>query len=154
MRENAKKFDWAGVEFPPTLDNIDVFEENNPYAINVLVLEKDNRVCPVRLSKKYASIVIHLLVLMNEDTEHYCWVKDINKLMTKQVTLRNGKREYCSRCLGSFNSKKKLDKHLQLCGIICRHETAKIECDTGMKECHHGWRKKSYRDCKIERERF
>lgn len=155
MREDAKNFDWTGIHFPPSSEHIDIFEENNPYAINVLVLWHDGKVYSVRLSKKYDSQVIYLLILYDKgkDIEHYCWVKDINKLLTNQITRHCGKSYYCSRCLTSFISKKSLDKHLQLCGIICRHEFAnfKIECDICKKECHHGWQEMSCRDCKAEK---
>ena len=82
---------------------------------------------------------------------HHCWVKDISKLLSRQDSKHHGRREYCSRCIGSFNSEKKLEKHLELCGVICRHKIPKIECHTCSKECHHGWRKQSCRDCKNER---
>ena len=35
MRENSKHFDWTGIEFPVSPKNIDKFEKQNPYAINV-----------------------------------------------------------------------------------------------------------------------
>ena len=110
MRAKSEKLDWTGVKFPTPLEDIDIFEENNPYVINVLVLEYDDKVYPLRLSKKYDSQVIYLLLLMSEYSSHYCWVKDISKLMARQDSRHHGRRHYCSRCIGSFYSKKILDK--------------------------------------------
>ena len=36
MRENSNNFDWSGMEFPVSLQQIDKFEKQNPYVINVL----------------------------------------------------------------------------------------------------------------------
>ena len=40
MREDSKKFDWIGIEFPVSLKQIDKFEKQNPYAINVFGYER------------------------------------------------------------------------------------------------------------------
>merc|ERR1712026_8366 len=49
--------DWTGVDFPTKLDDIEVFEENNPdYAVSVLGLraaEEDEMIGPVSKEKKY-----------------------------------------------------------------------------------------------------
>ena len=50
MRKDSEKFDWTGIEFPVSLKQIDKFENNNPYAINVLGYE--GVVYPLRISKK------------------------------------------------------------------------------------------------------
>ena len=154
MREDLEKLDWTSVNFPAWLEDFDTFEKNNPYAINVLMINPiDNKTYCLRCSKKYDCQLIYLLLLRNEEgKEHYCWIKDISKLMTRQISKHHGRREYCSRCLKSFNSEKKLDRHLGYCGIIWRHEAAKVECGTCSKECLHSWWRSSCRDCKKERE--
>ena len=40
VRENAKTFDWTGIRFPVSLKQIDTFERQNNYAINVYGFEK------------------------------------------------------------------------------------------------------------------
>lgn len=64
MRENSEKFDWSGIEFPVTLKQIDKFEKQNPYAINVFGYE--NVVYPLRLSNKHETEVINLLLISND----------------------------------------------------------------------------------------
>ena len=70
MRKDSEKFDWKGIEFPVSLKQIDKFENHNNYAINVFGYEKV--VYPLRISKKRDKQVINLLLIANEETNHFC----------------------------------------------------------------------------------
>ena len=116
MREDSEKFDWTGIEFPVSLKQIDKFENNNPYAINVLGYE--GVVNPLRISKKNehsCDQVINLLLIANEETNHYCWIKNMSRLIYGDVSNHHGKRHFCYRCLNSFYSEKSLEKHKEYC---------------------------------------
>ena len=121
MRKDSEKFDWTGIEFPVSLKQIDKFENNNPYAINVLGYE--GVVYPLRISKKNNQ-VINLLLIANEETNHFCWIKNMSRLLSKQGGDHNGKRHFCYRCLNSFHSVKSLEKHKEYCQ---NNEEVKIE---------------------------
>ena len=125
MREDSEKFDWTGIEFPVSLKLIDKFENNNPYAINVLGYEKV--VYPLRISKKNDQ-VINLLLIANEETNHFCWIKNMSRLLSKQGSDHNGKRHFCYRCLNSFQTEKSLNKHTEYCQ---NNEAVKIVMPTG-----------------------
>ena len=125
MREDSEKFDWTGIEFPVSLKQIDKFENQNNYAINVLGYE--GVVYPLRISKKneqHCEQVINLLLIANEETNHFCWIKNMSRLLSKQGSNHNGKRHFCYRCLNSFYSEKSLDKHKEYCQ---NNEAVKIE---------------------------
>ena len=125
MRKDSEKFDWTGIEFPVSLKQIDKFENNNPYAINVLGYE--GVVYPLRISKKNehsCEQVINLLLIANEETNHFCWIKNMSRLLSKQGSNHNGKRHFCYRCLNSFYSEKSLEKHTEYCQ---NNEAVKIE---------------------------
>ena len=129
MREDSKKFDWAGIEFPVSLKQIDKFEKQNNYAINVFGYEKV--VYPLRISKRdehSCEQVINLFLIANEETNHYCWIKNMSKLLSKQKSNHNGKIYFCYRCLNSFYSVKSLDKHTEYCQ---NNEAVKIEMSGG-----------------------
>ena len=121
MREDSKKFDWTGIEFPVSLKLIDKFENHNPYAINVFGYE--DVVYPLRISKKNNQ-VINLLLIANDETNHYCWIKNMSRLISKQVNNHQHKRYICYRCLNSFQSEKSLEKHVEYCQ---NNEAVKIE---------------------------
>ena len=122
MRKDSEKFDWTGIEFPVSEEFVDKFEKQNPYAINVFGYE--GVVYPLRISKKNCEQVINLLLIANEETNHFCWIKNMSRLISKQKSNHNGKRHFCYRCLNSFISVKSLDKHKEYCQ---NNEAVKIE---------------------------
>ena len=60
MRMNSDKFNWKRIEFPVSLKQIDKFEKQNPFAVNVFGIEGE-KVCPLRISKEREKQVIDLL---------------------------------------------------------------------------------------------
>ena len=122
MRKDSEKFDWSGIEFPVSLKQIDKFENNNNYAINVFGYEYAV-VYPLRISEK-KDLVINLLLIANEETNHYCWIKNMSRLLSSEINNHQHKRHFCYRCLNSFISVKSLDKHKEYCQ---NNEAVKIE---------------------------
>ena len=49
MRINSEKFKWSGIEFPVSLKQIDKFEKQNPFAVNVFGIEGE-KVYPLRIA--------------------------------------------------------------------------------------------------------
>ena len=80
----------------------------------------------LRMSKhnyKRVSTVNNLLI--SDDTkQHYCWIKDIRKLLSLQTSNDGHVRHVCSTCLNTFKTKKSLASHHDYCKS---HETIKIE---------------------------
>ena len=125
MKKDSEKFDWTGIEFPVSLKQIDKFENQNNYAINVFGYEKV--VYPLRLSKKNehsCEQVINLLLIANEETNHFCWIKNMSRLLSSGINNHQHKRYFCYRCLNSFHSEKSLEKHKEYCQ---NNEAVKIE---------------------------
>ena len=121
MREDSEKFNWTGIEFPVSIKQIDKFENQNNYAINVFGYERV--VYPLRISKKKEQ-VINLLLIANEETNHFCWIKNMSRLLSSGINNHQHKRYFCYRCLNSFNSEKSLNKHTEYCQ---NNEEVKIE---------------------------
>ena len=72
-------------EFPTPLDQIDIFEKNNPGYVVFVFGYEGGKIRPLRPSKKYdpeddSRKIIDLLLLSNEETNHYCCIKEIKKL--------------------------------------------------------------------------
>ena len=135
MMKDSEKFDWTGIEFPVSEEFIDKFEKSNPYAINVFGYERV--VYPLRISKKNDQ-VINLLLIANEDTNHFCWIKNMSRLIYGDVSNHHGKRHFCYRCLNSFHSVKSLNKHIEYCQ---NNEAVKIEMPTGIIYFKNHYRK-------------
>lgn len=123
----SKNFDWTGIEFPVTLKQIDKFEKQNKYAIKVYGYE--NQVFPLRISNKIIDYekdkdcMINLLLISNDETNHYCWIKNIERLVSTQIDKHHHSRVLCYRCLNSIRGKS-LSKHLEACTT---NEVVKIE---------------------------
>ncbi|EDO31141.1 predicted protein [Nematostella vectensis] len=122
MIENSEKFDWSGIEFPVSLKQIDKFEKQNPYTVNVFGYE--TKVYPLRISEKDPDNAINLLLISNDETNHYCWIKNMMRLVSTQIDKFHHTRFLCCRCLNSFRCKQSLEKHSECCG---NHEAVRIE---------------------------
>ena len=114
LRENAARLDWSGIEFPTSLQQIQKFEKQNPYSINVFGWTGTS-VYPLRISKHENEQCINLLLLKNKKNQHYCWIKDMSRLCASQYNKHKGKRFFCKYCCNSFTTNKTLKEHIEYC---------------------------------------
>ena len=72
---------------------------------------------PLRISKhNYERESTVTLLLISDDTkQHYCWIKDISKLLSLQTSKHGHVRHMRFRCLNTFNSEKSLASHHEYC---------------------------------------
>ena len=123
LRKQANDLVWKEIEFPVSLREIDKFERLNPnISINVFGYEKV--VYPLRISKYEREKTINTLLISDDTNQHYCWIKDMSRLLASQTTKIHQKRHYCLRCLNGFPSVESLDKHKESCNS---KEAVKIE---------------------------
>lgn len=124
------ELNFTGIEFPIQLSDIKKFEELNPtFSINVYMFDDDKkRVYPVRLTKAIRNHHIHLL-LMNHTLAingtdfssdktikmHYCWIKDMSRLIRSQITRNKNSIYFCDRCIQHFTSMIRLNEHTPIC---------------------------------------
>ena len=145
-RENAEKFNWDGIKFPVKLSQISLFEKNNPgYVVNVLGYSEDDGIYPVRISKRYTSIVgtpttvtakprptaINLMLLSSEEAsnsgkshQHYTLIKNMSRLVGMQTNKHNGKSHICLNCFNTFSLEKSFKEHAEVC---LTNDSVKIE---------------------------
>ena len=88
---------WDGIKFPLKVKDLNRFEKNNPkYAVMVYGLTQHELVYPIRVYKSDPSNQkIYLLLISDGETNHYTWIKDINKLLNSQHT---NKILICEHC--------------------------------------------------------
>ena len=117
--ENDLNFD--GINFPIKIKDIPKIEKMNNLSINVLSNEQ-KEIIPIYVSKQkhipYEEI-IDLFLIKNEDTEdspevvsndsHYCWIKNINRLLGNELSNHTGNQHICRRCFVHFSVKHKYD---------------------------------------------
>lgn len=120
----------TGMNFPVKLRDISKFEEANNISINVYGLEskfEKNRVKyeivgPLRYSQKKLHMHVNLLLLSEQCPEnhhcnincaktHYCWIKDLSRLVSYQISAHDHKKYFCDGCLLYFNNERQLMSH-------------------------------------------
>ena len=94
------------------------------FLLNAFGYEK--LVYPLRKSKhNYKRESSANLLLISDDTkQHYCWIKDISKLLSLQTSKDGHVKHVCFRCLNTFKTEKSLASHHEYCKS---HEAIKIE---------------------------
>lgn len=127
---------YDGINFPISLKDIPKFEKLNQMSINVFTIDK-KEVLPLSLSKNDFNPHINLLMLPcnyydcdsdNESDEmdldntydderlyHFAVIKDLSRLINKQVGNVKNKKWFCERCLNHFITENALHKHLVDC---------------------------------------
>ena len=108
--DQSERLDWSGLKFPVKLDQIVIFEKNNPQiSINVFGFEGD--VYPLRLSKSKSEQTINLLLISDEAKQHYCLIKSLSRLLSSQLTKHGHTNVFCLNCLNHFPNEEKLKIH-------------------------------------------
>ena len=86
--------------------------------ININVFCYENKmVYPVFLPNQSFNDCMDLLLISNNFTSHYVYIKDFNRLMFKK-TKHKGKKYFCKSCLQGFSSEKVLIEHKEDCLMI------------------------------------
>jgi hypothetical protein len=119
-------FNFEGVEFPVSLKDIAKFEELNKVSINVYGLEqiyKNGRsiyevIGPLHFCKVRYDMHINLLLLSTRDDEnnvknHYCYISDLSRLVSSQISNHEHKKYFCDGCLQYFRTSDTLQQHEQ-----------------------------------------
>lgn len=123
----------TGIHFPMTAMQIPRFEKQNNVSINVYKLQKNKNVfktLPTYLTKNKQSKHVNLLIIQdfyyddevddeNGDDSmpqyHYVWIKNLSRLLSKQLDNHNGEKYFCDRCLHYFKTTTKLNTHYENC---------------------------------------
>lgn len=135
------ELNFSGIEFPMKVRYIEKFERQNPtISINVYIYdEKLDKVQPLRVTKEVKRCHIHLLLLTtsssnedeNDSKSHYCWIKNLSRLISNQISRHNGRQFYCDCCLNHFQSLDQLEIHRINCRTqnVCAIEMPTEEND-------------------------
>ncbi|CAH1639518.1 unnamed protein product [Spodoptera littoralis] len=101
-----------GMSFPPTMNDIKQFEKNNPnMSVNIYGLQNNIVTGPLYASKHKREHHFNLLYIENNTVGHYCLIKDLIRLVRRQVTHYKGKVYLCDACLQFFSSETRYKSH-------------------------------------------
>ncbi|KAJ8971980.1 hypothetical protein NQ317_010076 [Molorchus minor] len=96
------------IEFPMTLPQITKFEKNNSISVNVFGLE-------MNLKSKFSVAPVQDDEQEVEIKYHYCYIKNLSRLLSSQLSKDTYKKLFCDRCLNYFSSQDKLNEHTEYC---------------------------------------
>ena len=119
LKSKENTLNMKGIAYPVSLKDINRFEKQNPdISISVLGNSGEERIYPLRISKKEKERKhnIVLLLIKDEDNSHYCYVKNLSALLSSQVNNHKSKLYFCLNCLNGFDTPEKLENHKEYCG--------------------------------------
>lgn len=114
---HSNKIKFGNVSFPVQLKDIKKIELLNNISINVFGLEfneiskKHTIVGPLHFTKSRKSTHINLLYINEGANGHYCYIKNLSRLVSKQVKKSDGAIHICDGCLLYFASRDRLEAH-------------------------------------------
>ena len=118
LKSKENTLNMSGITYPVSLKDIKRFEKQNlDISISVLGYSKEERIYPLRISKKEKERKhnIVLLLIKDGDNTHYCLVKNLSALLSSQVNKHKSKLYFCLNCLNGFDEEEKLEKHKEYC---------------------------------------
>ena len=114
LKDQSERLDWSGLKFPVKLDQIAIFEKNNPQ-ISINVFGFEGAVYPLRLSKSKSEQTINLLLISDGEKQHYCLIKSLSRLLSSQMSKHGHTNMFCLNCLNHFPNEEKLKIHEEYC---------------------------------------
>jgi len=113
LEVQAETLNFKNISFPVKLRDINKFEKQNP-TISVNVLGYDDKIIyPLRISEMDKGL--HEVNLLLLDDKHYVLINNMLRLLTRQKTTHEEKRNFCLRYLNSFTTEEVLKKHNEYC---------------------------------------
>lgn len=113
--------DCSGIDFPLKFTDIDKFERQNNISINVFGLnaKKDKIMGPLHHTKERRFTHINLLYLEEKEKSHFCWIKNMSRLVSRQLSLNTRRKHICDGCLQYFPKESLLLEHQkEECGKV------------------------------------
>ena len=141
--QKAKELNYENVSFPVSIKDVPKIEEQNNISINVFGFS-NKELYPLYLSARSAEPncnygAFDLLLITNESSKHYVWIKDFNRFCFKQTKHKN-KKYFCRSCLQCFSSNEILEKHKDVCLKINGKQSVKLP-EKGTTISFNNWKK-------------
>ena len=119
---------FDNIEFPVQADEVILrhFERQNP-TIALGIYEWKNRLNPIYVTDKETAEnrkMISLLLIDNGEKQHYCWIKNMSRLIS-QRTKNCNKTFICEWCVSHFTQIEKIhNDHVKVCRGIKKNPQA------------------------------
>lgn len=121
-----RELNMDGISYPVKVNQIPKFELQNDVSVNVIGFD-DGDFFPIYTSKhRNKAHKVDLFYITKKDNTHYCYIKNLNGLLSRTKTGNHGYK-FCRNCFQGFTSQEVLDKHLLYCS---KHEAQHLKFPT------------------------
>ena len=112
-KEILDSLDYSDIDFPLKAKDHELVEERFNINVNIFGYDNDTKkVFPLYISKKSNQSVLNVLLISNDEKNHYVFIKDIEKLLSSQLRTKNkGKKHLYFSCLQNFTSEGALSNY-------------------------------------------
>ena len=114
-KEWKDDLNFDNITFPVAIKDKHKFEKQNNLKINIFGL--DDKLNVYVIKNTCDDNAIDLLFISNDETNHYYWIKNFNKLLSTQISKHDGFKFICKRCLNPFSLESAYNKHKELCNL-------------------------------------
>ena len=122
LRKFTDNYDWSGLKFPVSTNNIGVFETNNNVSVNVLAVE--GRDIYIHRKGRRVGREINLLMVSEDGIRHDTAIKSLSRLLSSKNSNTKRKQHFCMNCLQGFTQESSRDQHQVYCED---NETVRVE---------------------------
>ena len=123
-KQYIEKLDYSSIKFPVTAKQINKIEKQNNICINLFGYEEKQKF-PIYISKEKYQDHMELLLITEDENNHYVLIKDFNKFMFGQ-TKHEHKKYFCMNCLQCFSREDVLTEHKNNCLSINGKQAIKM----------------------------
>ena len=124
-KEIVNDLNYKGVDFPVSKEDYSKTEVLNKINVNVFSYE-NKMIYPVYLFDQCFNGCLDLLLISNDFTRYYVYIKDFNRLIFNKTNNKN-KKYFCKSCLQFCSSEKVLEDHRKDCLLINGGQNVKLE---------------------------
>ena len=110
--------DFTGISFPTPLNEIPKVEKLNNIAINVLSYDNKTKEVNILYVSEMDGENIpsdNFMLIKRGFLSHYCYIKNLSRLLYSQQHSEGNHYHYCVRCLQGFSTQAVFAKHRTLC---------------------------------------
>jgi len=118
------KLNYENIIFPVTIKQYNKIEKQNNIRINVFGYE-NKQPFPIYISKERFEDQMNLLLITEDNNNHYVLIHNFNKFMYNQ-TLHKERKHFCLYCLQCFSSEDVLERHRENCIVINGKQSIKM----------------------------
>ena len=113
LRKFTDNYDWSGLEFRVSIEDIGKFETRNNISVNVLAVE--GRDIYIHRKGQRMGREINLLMVSEDGIRHYTAIKSLSRLLSSKNSNTKHKQHFCINCLQGFTQESSRDQHQAYC---------------------------------------